>query len=517
MITHPKYILDDLEIDQVSESLDKTITQYGKIKLHQKLKLFSPDTKNLIKLNKKIYKDYEYRINMKEYLTKIHEIKNTGKLWFNEKPNDDLYFGSNIFNNKYLLNMGNKLKFTNAFVIILIYLCIYIFFYAYGVKISVMDCANGIFQGYQKFCAFMLSMLISNKIIVDYISLSMAYSYIAYQGYSIYDRINTAVNHYRKCNQFNKTYNQMVTFVNISEKIYADDKFMRTKKIEKAILELKKYFFEGAHLGHNLFVKKEQYRYVKYFDIVCNYIGNIDLRISICNLLDTHNYNIPTVSKSSIPKIECTNMWNPLLGYENSVTNSINIKNNNIIVLTGPNKSGKTTLMKTLMLNILIAQSLGIAPCSKLKFTPFDELYTSISIPGSFGRDSDRLLKYVNRLEKNKKIFGIIDDLFTGTSHLNGMALSKALIDNINHNAKKSITIISTHFTSMLSDLDTGVTYYKFIANNTQDGYIFPYTISSGISDQSISIQLLKEKGYNDHILKSALTYINKKTESSHN
>jgi DNA mismatch repair ATPase MutS len=69
----------------------------------------------------------------------------------------------------------------------------------------------------------------------------------------------------------------------------------------------------------------------------------------------------------------------------------------------------------------------------------------------------------------------------------------------------------------MLSDLDTGVTYYKFIANNTQDGYIFPYTISSGISDQSISIQLLKEKGYNDHILKSALTYINKKTESSHN
>lgn len=507
MIAHPKYILEDLNIDQVSESLDKTITQYGKIKLIQKLKVFPSNTGNLIKLNRKIYKDYEYRINMKSYLTMIHAIKDTGKQWFNSKPNNDLYFGSNIFNNKYLLNMGNKLKFTHAFVIILIYLCIYIFFYAYGVKISVMDCANGIFQGYQKFCSFMLSMLISNRIIVDYISLSMAYAYISYQGYSIYDGINTAVNHYRKCNRFNRTYNQMVEFVNISEKMYADDKFIRTKKIEKSILKLKKYFFEGAHLGHNLLVKKEQYKYVKHFNIVCNYIGNIDLRISICDLLDTDNYNIPMLSKSSIPRIECTDMWNPVLGYKNSVKNSINIKNNNIIVITGPNKSGKTTLMKTLMINILIAQSLGISPCSKLKFTPFDELYTSIRSPGSFGRDSDRYLEYVNKLEKNKKIFGIIDELFTGTSHLDGMAYSKAVIDHINHNSPNSITIISTQFTNVLPDLDSGVTYYKFISYNTQDGYIFPYTMSSGISDQVPSIQLLKEH----NIIKSAQTYMNKK------
>jgi DNA mismatch repair ATPase MutS len=63
----------------------------------------------------------------------------------------------------------------------------------------------------------------------------------------------------------------------------------------------------------------------------------------------------------------------------------------------------------------------------------------------------------------------------------------------------------------MLHDVDKGVNYYKFIANNTQNGYTFPYVVTSGISDQVISIQLLKEKGYNDNIIKSALEYVNKK------
>ena len=517
MIAHPKYLLDDLDIDRVSKSVGKTVTKYGKLKLRQKLTLLSTDTKNLIKLNKKIHKDTEYRVNMNSHLMSIRKIQDAGDKWFKSEPDGDLYFGTDMFNTKYLLNVGNKLKFTNAFIIILIYLCIYIFFYAYGVKISVMDYANGIFQGYKKFCAFMLSMLINNKLIVSTISLSLAYSYIAYQGYSIYNGINTSVNHYGKCNQFNNRYKQMIEFIIISEKIYADDKFTRDKKIEKALLVLKRYFSDNTHLGHNLVVRKDQSEYVKYFDRICNYIGNIDLRLTICNLLDSHHYTIPKLSKSPISRIKCTDMWHPVLGFEKSVMNSIDIKNNNMIVITGPNKSGKTTLMKTLMINILMAQSLGIAPCSQLKFTPFDELYTSIDVPGSLGRESlfeaevNRCLLYINKLETNKKIFGIIDELFTGTAPLDGAACSKAVIDHINSNAKNSITLLSTHFTNMLHDADKGVNYYKFTANNTQNGYTFPYVVTSGISDQVISIQLLKEKGYNANIIKSALEYVNKK------
>jgi len=518
MIAHRDYLLNELDIEEVSRLLDKTVTKYGKLKLSQKLKSYYCNCDDLIQLNKKIYRDKEYQTRMKAYLEIIRNNQDIGDIWFNMPDDSDLYFEAELLNNKYLLNIGNKLKFTNSFIILLIYFCIYVYFYAYGVKISIMDYANGIFQGYKKFCEFMLSMLINNGIIVKYISLGMAYSYIAYQGYTIYSGISTSVNHYKKCHKFSSEYGKMIDFVNIAEKIYGDDKFTRRSKVEDSILALKRYFYDGTHLGNMLGVRKERKQYAKYYDIVCNYIGTIDLHISISVLLDSH-YTIPKLSKSILPRIKCADMWHPILGYEKSVFNSIDIKNNNMIVLTGPNKSGKTTFMKTLMTNILIAQSLGIAPCAKLKFTPFDELYTSISVPGSLGRESlfeaeaNRCLGYVNKLEQNKKIFGIIDELFTGTSPLDGMACSKAVIDYINSNAPNSITVISTHFTSMLPDLDTGVLYYKFSANATQEGYVFPYIVTNGISDQVISIQVLKEKGYNDKIIKSAIEYVNKKIQ----
>lgn len=518
MIAYPDYLLNELDIEEVSRSLNKTVTKYGKLKLAQKLKSRSDDCNSLIHLNKKIYRDKEYQTLMKSYLKIICDTQDIGDTWFNMPDDNNLYFEVDLFNNKYLLNIGNKLKFTNSFIIILIYFCIYVYFYAYGVKISIMDYANGIFQGYKKFCEFMLSMIIHNRIITKYIALTMAYSYIAYQGYTVYSGINTSVNHYKKCNKSSVEYNKMLDFINTAEKIYADDKFTRTSKVEQSILALKRYFYEGTHLGNMLSVRKERQRYAKYYDTVCNYIGNIDLRISISVLLDNH-YSIPKLSRSVLPRIKCVDMWHPILGYEKSVLNSIDIKNNNMIVLTGPNKSGKTTLMKTLMTNILIAQSLGIASCAKLKFTPFDELYTSISVPGSLGRESlfeaeaNRCLGYIDKLEQNKKIFGIIDELFTGTSPLDGMACSKAVIDYITVNAPNSVTIISTHFRNMLPDLNTDVLYYKFSARDTQEGYVFPYIMTSGISDQVISIQVLKEKGYNDKIIKSAIEYVNKKIQ----
>jgi hypothetical protein len=517
MIAHPDYLLNDLDIEAVSISLDKTETKYGRLKLVQKLKLCHHNIDSMIQLNKKIHRDIEYRTVMRSYLKSIHSYQDIGDIWFNRPEDSDLYSEVDLFNNKYLLNISNKLKFTNSFIIILIYFCIYVYFYAYGVKISIMDYANGIFEGYKTFCKFMLSMLINNGIIVNYISLVMAYSYIAYQGYTIYSGINTSINHYKKCHRFSDEYNRMVNFINIAEKIYADDKFMRKTKIEKSILALKGYFYE-SHLGHMLSVRKDKKIYARDYNVVCNYIGDIDLRLSISTLLDNH-YTIPKLSKSILPRIKCVDMWHPALSYEKSISNSIDIKNNNMIVLTGPNKSGKTTLMKTLMINILIAQSLGISPCVKLKFTPFNELYTSISVPGSLGRESlfeaeaNRCLGYVNKLDKDKKILGIIDELFTGTSPLDGMACSKGVIDYIKNNAHNSITLISTHFTSMLPDLDTDILYYKFSAHDTKDGYVFPYTMTSGISDQVISIQILKEKGYNHNIIKSAIEYVNKKIQ----
>ena len=66
-------------------------------------------------------------------------------------------------------------------------------------------------------------------------------------------------------------------------------------------------------------------------------------------------------------------MWNPIIGKQDSVKNSIEIGNNNPnnIILTGPNAGGKTTFIKSVCLQILLSQTLTLNSCESMKFTPF--------------------------------------------------------------------------------------------------------------------------------------------------
>ena len=505
-------LLSDLDItDTVFNLVDKTTTQYGKLKLKQNLTLMS--TKNLpflLHLNKRVHKDTNHRTKMQYYLDEINKVDDISQYWFGNDEEQDLYFKTNWLNNRYFLNMGNKLKFSNVFIMIMIYFVVYIFLYVYGFPISVIGYVDGIFQSYKMVSRLMVSMLIKSETIVNYLSHAVAYSYVGYQCYVLYNSVNMCLQHYYKCNGFSKKYEQVVKFVSIVEKIYGDDKFTRTKKVEKALIELKNYFETETHLGHNLVTRLYRKDYIKHFNTICNYVGKIDVRLMIAKLMD-NGYSLPSINiQSEKPFLECTDMWHPIVGKEKSVPNSISI-NNNIIIITGPNQAGKSTLMRTLMLNVVLAQSLGISCCKKLYFTPFDRLYTYVNVPDSIGRESlfeaetNRCLDYLTKLNQNFRTLGIVDELFTGTQPLNGMCCTKAVVDSLKeHN--NSITLLSTHFTEICDIKD--VTYYKFEAIKKNGKYKFPYKMLNGVSNQHIAIELLKEKGYNQDIINKAIIYM---------
>lgn len=507
-------LLKDLNItDNIFDLVNKTTTEYGKIKLKQNLTLMS--TKNLpflLYLNKRVHKDKIYREKMQGYLNEINEVKCINSYWFGKETEEDLYFKTDWLNNRYFLNMGNKLKFSNVFIMIMIYFVVYIFLYVYGFPISIVDYINGIFQSYKMICRLMISLLIESEQIIDYLSLTMAYSYVGYQGYVLYNSINTCLQHYYKCNKFSKKYEDVVRFISITEKIYGDDKFTRTKKVEKALLKLKEYFETETNLGYNLVTRLYRDDYVKYFDIICNYVGKIDVRLTIAKLMD-NGYSLPSINiQSNKPFIYCKDMWHPVIGKNNAIKNSISIKDNNIVIITGPNQAGKSTMMRTLMLNIVLAQSLGIVCCKKLYFTPFDRLYTYVNVPDTIGRESlfeaetNRCLDYLNKLSQNLRTFGIVDELFTGTQPLSGVCCTKAVVDSLKEHPN-SITVLSTHFTEICDIND--VEYYKFEATKRNGKFVFPYKMLTGVSNQHIAIELLKEKGYDQDIINRAIMYMN--------
>src|SRR5690606_13756589 len=101
-------------------------------------------------------------------------------------------------------------------------------------------------------------------------------------------------------------------------------------------------------------------------------------------------------------------------------------------ILTGPNTGGKSTVIKAIMLDVLMAQTFGIAPAQSLSITPFAKLNCFMNISDDIAMGASlfksevmrakKLLDMVQSLQQDEFSFVIIDEVFTGTSPKEGEA-----------------------------------------------------------------------------------------------
>ena len=92
------------------------------------------------------------------------------------------------------------------------------------------------------------------------------------------------------------------------------------------------------------------------------------------------------IHSSPVPTVFCDQIYPAIAGSCDKVTNTCTLDKN--MILTGPNASGKTTLLKTTMLNVLFSQQVGYAYCSSASITPYTHLHSYLNIPDTSERDS---------------------------------------------------------------------------------------------------------------------------------
>lgn len=372
--------MHNIHIDTVIDTIGNTITPYGRYAMYYSLSSNNrADTHDIIKINRKIYRDKPYRKKMRSLLKRFNEQSKVSKDWFGDRADFELYYDNSFFNTKYMLNAGNKLKFSNTFIMILIYLCIYIFFYINGRPISIADYANKLFEGYRLFSSYMLSMLFNNQKIIYYIAMSMAYAYVIYQAYNVYNGINTCIKHYRKCRGFNDRYQKMVDLLKTAEDIYAEDSYTRTPKVKKALLKLKIYFGDETNLGHNLHSRMNSGKYVKYYNHICEYVGMVDMKLTLLDKVSGDMFSkfcIPRISQSVSKHDKFINVRYPFSYFYDSVT--INIKNDDIrIDYAAQNDEDVSNMHPSKIEEVytvckIFADRLGVCPGTSAKITPID-------------------------------------------------------------------------------------------------------------------------------------------------
>ena len=190
------------------------------------------------------------------------------------------------------------------------------------------------------------------------------------------------------------------------------------------------------------------------------------------------------------------------------VTNDLNLNKN--IIITGPNASGKTTILKTALINIIISQQFGFGCFESLKLSPYDNIHCYLNIPDTSGRDSlfqaearrcKDIIDCVNEYP-DKTHFCIFDELYSGTNPEEAIVSAFAFMNYIVKNTNITC-ILTTHYIKLCKKLSKNKTIknYNMKTIKTNDSFEYTYLICDGISNIKGGLKVLKDMNYPKEML----------------
>ena len=200
-----------------------------------------------------------------------------------------------------------------------------------------------------------------------------------------------------------------------------------------------------------------------------------------------------------------------LVGRENFVKNSIVLNNDkNLIILTGPNMSGKSTYMKQVALILIMAHIGCYVPAEYAKIGIVDKIFTRIGASddlvtgqSTFMLEMSEVANIVNSSTKNS--FIILDEIGRGTSTFDGISIATAITEYIHDNIQAK-TIFATHYhelTQLESKLNKSANFRIEVKEDEKE-ILFLREIVKGGADKSYGIEVARLAGLPMEILDRA-------------
>ena len=192
------------------------------------------------------------------------------------------------------------------------------------------------------------------------------------------------------------------------------------------------------------------------------------------------------------------------------IKNNCNLNKN--IIITGPNASGKTTTIKSALINIILSQQIGCGCFENLKLTPYDKIHCYLNIPDTSGRDSlfqaeaRRCKEIIDCIdsEGTKEIthFCIFDELYSGTNPEEAVISANAFMNYIVKNPNVTC-ILTTHYIKLCKKLSKNkmIQNYNMKTLKKNDNFEYTYELIEGISKIKGGLKVLHDMKYPQEIL----------------
>ena len=236
------------------------------------------------------------------------------------------------------------------------------------------------------------------------------------------------------------------------------------------------------------------------------YIGKFDSAISIATLRRELPFFCKPVISDTVHSLEFTDIYHPLL--PDCVSNSLQT-NGKSILLTGSNMSGKTTFIRTVAINILMAQTINTCFAKDFRLAQMrlfsavritDDLLNAVSY---YFEEVLTIKDLLNASDSSSNNIFFLDEIFKGTNTIERIAAGKSVLSYLAR-LDNNIVFVSTHDIELTDLLSGEYDLYHFTETIQEQQIHFDYKLKPGNLTTTNAIRILEINDYPEEVISEA-------------
>lgn len=257
-------------------------------------------------------------------------------------------------------------------------------------------------------------------------------------------------------------------------------------------------------LYYDLFMNSTYHKAIQYTFFIHDY--NLDIR-SIQSIVQSNHLKPCKYGK----KTRIKGMYYIALMHEPTIRNDVDLNMN--LLISGPNASGKTTILKSLLLNVIMSQQFGYGCYDQATVGCYDLFHSYLNIPDTSGRDSlfqaearrcKEILDCITEYPEKRHLC-IFDEIYSGTNPTDAVTCAKMYLNGLHRDKNRVDYLITTHYISLCEFFKDN----EFVSNqkmkvNEKEGKIeYEYKMIEGISYVNGGSFILKQLDYPSYLYES--------------
>ncbi len=245
-------------------------------------------------------------------------------------------------------------------------------------------------------------------------------------------------------------------------------------------------------------------------------IAQLDCLLSFANLAKDYNYIRPVIDTST--DIEIKQGRHPVIEKqlpigESYVANDVllNRTDQQIIMITGPNMSGKSAILRQTALIVLLAQMGSFVPAASAKIGLVDKIFTRVGASDNISMGESTFMVEMNETASilnnvSERSLVLLDEIGRGTSTYDGISIAWAIAEYLHEHPSKAKTLFATHYHE-LNEMTTTferVKNFNVSVKELDDSIIFLRKLVAGGSNHSFGIHVAKLAGMPNVVIRKA-------------